>query len=62
MRKDPEAIVARANSEQIRAQYETTTDLARSMGIFGSPTFACGKEIFWGDDRLEDAIDWCIAQ
>jgi len=54
--------VARANSEQIRAQYETTTDLARSMGIFGSPTFACGKEIFWGDDRLEDAIDWCIAQ
>jgi len=27
------------------------------LGIFGSPTFAVGPEIFWGDDRLEDAIE-----
>jgi hypothetical protein len=25
---------------------------ATQLGIFGSPTFAVGREIFWGDDRL----------
>ena len=28
------------------------------LGIFGSPTFAVGGELFWGDDRLDDAICW----
>jgi hypothetical protein len=27
-------------------------------GVFGSPTFVVGRELFWGDDRLEDAISW----
>jgi len=30
----------------------------RALVIFGVPTFAVGGEIFWGDDRLEDAISW----
>ena len=34
------------------------TDLARDLGIFGSPTFVVGRELFWGNDRLEDAISW----
>jgi 2-hydroxychromene-2-carboxylate isomerase len=34
------------------------TDVARALGIFGSPTFTVGDELFWGDDRLEDAIGW----
>ena len=34
------------------------TGLARELGIFGSPTFVVGRELFWGDDRLEDAISW----
>jgi 2-hydroxychromene-2-carboxylate isomerase len=25
-------------------------------GIFGAPTMIVGKELFWGNDRLEDAI------
>ena len=35
------------------------TQTAKQLGIFGSPTFAVGRELFWGDDRLEDAIGWC---
>jgi 2-hydroxychromene-2-carboxylate isomerase len=58
--KDPQAVVATANGDDVRNEYRTTTEAAHAMGIFGSPTFVCGKEIFWGDDRLEDAIDWCI--
>ena len=58
--RNPQDVVATANGDEIRNEYRTTTEAARAMGIFGSPTFVCGKEIFWGDDRLEDAIDWCL--
>jgi 2-hydroxychromene-2-carboxylate isomerase len=56
--KDADAVTARANSERIREAYAAQTDMARRLGIFGSPTFAVGEEIFWGDDRLEDALEW----
>ena len=59
LNREPAATIARANSEEIRSTYAMETEVAQSLGIFGSPTFACGTEIFWGDDRLEDAIDWC---
>jgi 2-hydroxychromene-2-carboxylate isomerase len=60
--QDPAAVIAQANGEAVRGKYASETDEARSMGIFGSPTFACGTEIFWGDDRLEEAIEWCKSQ
>lgn len=56
--KAPAEVIARANSQAVRDQYDSETDVARNLGIFGSPTFAVGAEIFWGDDRLEDAIEW----
>ena len=59
--KDPDAVIAKANSQEIRDRYAAETDAARSLGIFGSPTFASGAEIFWGDDRLEDALEWSKA-
>ena len=59
--RDPDAVIAQANGQEVRDQYAAETEVARSMAIFGSPTFACGTEIFWGDDRLEDALDWCLA-
>lgn len=60
--KDPEIIIPRADSQEIREAYASETDTARKMGIFGSPTFAAGDEIFWGDDRFEDALEWCTAR
>jgi 2-hydroxychromene-2-carboxylate isomerase len=57
--RDPANIIARADSEEVHAEYKAETNAARALGIFGSPTFVHGAEIFWGDDRLEDAIDWC---
>jgi len=33
------------------------TEKATKLGIFGAPTFVLGTELFWGDDRLEDALD-----
>jgi 2-hydroxychromene-2-carboxylate isomerase len=49
-------IVTRANEEEVLQQYEANTSEAQQLGIFGAPSFTIGKEIFWGDDRLEDAI------
>ena len=60
--KDPDSILAKADSREIRDRYAAETGAARALGIFGSPTFACGNEIFWGDDRLEDALDWAKAR
>ena len=51
-------IISQANSEEIIKNYNLNTNLARDKKIFGSPTFIVEKEIFWGDDRMEDAINW----
>ncbi|HEX2336337.1 MAG TPA: 2-hydroxychromene-2-carboxylate isomerase [Hyphomicrobiaceae bacterium] len=55
---DPERVIERTNSEEVGAKYLASTDEARKLGIFGAPTFVVGQEIFWGDDRLEDALAW----
>jgi 2-hydroxychromene-2-carboxylate isomerase len=60
--KEPDEIINLANSLETRAQYDRETDAARQLGIFGSPTFAVGQEIFWGDDRLEEALAWAKGQ
>jgi 2-hydroxychromene-2-carboxylate isomerase len=57
--QDPARVLALATSEDIKAALTAETDAARELGIFGSPTFAVDRELFWGDDRLEDAISWC---
>lgn len=55
---DAEAVLARANSEAVRARYAAETEAARALGLFGSPSFVADGEVFWGDDRLEEALAW----
>lgn len=59
--KEPAKIIERANSQEVRDRYAAQTAVARTLGIFGSPSFVVQSEVFWGDDRLDDAIDWCKA-
>ncbi len=59
--QDPARVIGAADSERIRAEFESETRRACDLGIFGSPTFVVDEEIFWGDDRLEDALDWATA-
>ena len=59
--KNARDVVARADGQEVRDKYAAETERARSLGVFGSPTFVYGDEVFWGDDRLEDAIDWCVS-
>jgi 2-hydroxychromene-2-carboxylate isomerase len=52
--QDGEAVRSRIAKEELRAQ----VDEARRLGIFGAPTFLVGDEMFWGNDRLERAVEW----
>ena len=55
---DPDAAWARANSPEIKDALKAQTDEAIQRGIFGAPSFTVGDELFWGNDRLEDAVAW----
>lgn len=56
--QDGAAIVARAGEPAVKqALYERGADAERA-GIFGAPSFIVGRELFFGQDRLEDALAW----
>jgi 2-hydroxychromene-2-carboxylate isomerase len=59
--QEPERVLNRAASAELKAALQAETEAASALGIFGAPTFAVGGEIFWGDDRMEDAIAWSRA-
>ena len=51
----PNAIAKAAASEGVKRRLRKATDAAGERGVFGVPTVAVGEEVFWGDDRLEEA-------
>tara|TARA_B100001057_G_C22831076_1_gene943420 strand:- start:709 stop:1302 length:594 start_codon:yes stop_codon:yes gene_type:complete len=51
-------LIYESKSKEIENIYKSNTKEARNKKIFGSPTFVVGDELFWGDDRMEDAIRW----
>jgi 2-hydroxychromene-2-carboxylate isomerase len=52
---DPAAVRAATADPAIKQALRDATDAAYDRGVFGVPTVAVGDELFWGDDRLEDA-------
>ena len=60
--EDPDAVLERAQAPESKEKLREQTDEAMRIGIFGAPTVVTPDgELFWGDDRLEQAIDWTIA-
>jgi len=56
---DPDSMLAKASSAEIRAAYERNRLDAIEAGAFGSPCYVLDGEVFWGQDRLdllEDAL------
>ena len=51
-------IIIESKTKEIKDEYFSNTDAARENKIFGSPSFIVDNELFWGDDRMEDAIKW----
>ena len=53
---DSAGIIAAAKTDACKAALRARTADAQARGIFGAPMFFVGDEMFWGNDRLEDAI------
>lgn len=58
---DPLETLAAMTSEPIKDKLRDETAHAADLGIFGAPSFVTEDgELFWGNDRLEDALDWTV--
>jgi 2-hydroxychromene-2-carboxylate isomerase len=52
---DRQAVEKATGDPEIKLALRTATDAADALGVFGVPTIAIDNELYWGDDRLEDA-------
>ena len=55
---DGAAALERAQSAEIKNALRSATHEAEQLGIFGAPSFVTAGELFWGNDRLEQALAW----
>lgn len=55
---DLAAIIATAEQPDSKNRLRQQTEQAVTQGIFGAPSFLVDGELFWGNDRLEDALAW----
>ncbi|PTW63493.1 2-hydroxychromene-2-carboxylate isomerase [Breoghania corrubedonensis] len=56
---DADTLLARAGSEDVKAALKAQGAEADRLGLFGSPSFVTSDgELFWGNDRLEQAFEW----
>lgn len=53
---DPAPILAAARGEANKERLRAQTESARQRGIFGAPMFFVGTDMYWGNDRLDDAL------
>ena len=51
-----EELLHAAQSDSNKARLRAATEEAQRRGVFGAPTFFVGEEMFWGNDRLDDAL------
>ena len=55
-------IVEQAQAPGNKQRLRERTSRATELGIFGAPSFVVGGELFWGNDRLEDALEWATRE
>jgi len=54
----PASALEAAGSDAAKAKLRARGEEAAAHGLFGAPSFTVGGELFWGNDRLEDALAW----
>ena len=55
---DAAGVLERAEAADNKDRLRKQTEQATELGIFGAPSFVSHGELFWGNDRLEDALAW----
>jgi 2-hydroxychromene-2-carboxylate isomerase len=53
----PAAVLKAAGSEGVKRALRAATDRAGDLGVRGVPALVVDGEVFWGDDRLEEAVE-----
>lgn len=52
----PRALLKAIETEGVKTALREATDAAAELGVSGVPSLVIGEEVFWGDDRLEEAV------
>ena len=58
---DGKALLAATEDAAVQAEYQSNTEEAIRIGVFGAPTYVFDGELFWGQDRLQ-MLEWRLAQ
>ena len=58
---DDAIYLTHANAQEVKDELRQITDEAVAAGAFGAPFFLVGNEEFWGNDRLEMAIEYATS-
>jgi 2-hydroxychromene-2-carboxylate isomerase len=59
LEQDADVAIQLSKSDDIKSQLRANTEQASKLGVFGAPSFVTADgELFWGNDRLEAALDW----
>jgi 2-hydroxychromene-2-carboxylate isomerase len=53
----PRALLKAVETKAVKGALREATDRAGDLGVEGVPAVVVGGEVFWGDDRLEEAVE-----
>jgi 2-hydroxychromene-2-carboxylate isomerase len=53
----PNAVLKGIETKSVKDRLRAATEEALERGVEGIPTVAVGAQLFWGDDRLEEAVE-----
>src|ERR1044072_2690178 len=53
----PNAVSKAVSTESVKNALREATDRAAALGVIGVPSLVVGGEVFWGDDRVEEAVE-----
>ena len=56
LKLDPLSLRAQAETPEVKQALRERTEQAIALRIFGAPTWRVGDELFWGSDRVDQAV------
>ena len=62
MGQTPAPIMQAAQAQESKDAFRAQSERAIALGIFGAPSFVVDGEVFWGGDRLTQALDWACGK
>ncbi|KAI9297820.1 thioredoxin-like protein [Neoconidiobolus thromboides FSU 785] len=56
---DADQVISLGSNAEFKEKVKETTEEAINLGIFGAPSFIVKDQLFWGQDRLDEALQLC---